>query len=79
MVMISDTRTNSKSISVCPLMACSKGVSATLSLSNPTMKLDLPSKSDSTAFTPNREANTRSKQEGEPPRYICPNTDTRTS
>ena len=68
--IISDTLNKSLSIVEWPLMACSKGVRATLLLSMPTIKFDFPSNKDSTAFTPRREAKTRSKQEGDPPRCM---------
>ena len=76
---ISDTLTKSISISHCPLIACSKGVKVTLSCYKPTIKFDFPSNKASTALTPSLDAKTLSKHEGEPPRCMCPNTETLTS
>ena len=42
----------------------------------PTQRPPFPSRSSSTANAPRRLANTRSAAVGEPPRWICPSTDT---
>ena len=76
---ISETLIKFLLISDLPFIAFSSGVRTIFSSITPTITFDFPAKIDSTANTPIREAKTRSKQLGDPPRCMCPKTETRTS
>ena len=67
---ISETLIKFSFISDLPFIAFSKGVRTILSSMTPTITFDFPANKDSTAKTPIREAKTRSKQLGDPPRCI---------
>jgi len=77
--MMSETLRSSSSILEWPFTALSIGYNSSLLLMVPTITLCLPSINVSTALTPILDAKTRSKQDGDPPRCMCPKTDTLTS